>query len=281
MLVSLSSLLVVLLGVACLATLIAVIFNRDKSIVWSPITFLTLTILYYNVLPEFLTSRQFEGYDVSQYSLCFHIGAILSYASILFGYFILASKTNTSWNRWNNYFSPDNAHTIAVFLFILALAMYVPFRGLRLSIFISEDNLREFDYDNVGFSFYFVNAIAILCVACCLTAYSWKKHVISTAIILWMTMVTFIISGFRYRIVIMIISLLTVYHLYHGVKKIRVLPIILIASAMYLGFNVMERTRSYGNGINVGVLESSSTADLAANAREFRLPRADFAGAFA
>lgn len=58
---------------------------------------------------------------------------------------------------------------------MIALACYIPFRGFHFSIFVSDNNLQEFEYENVGLDYYFVNSIAILCFACCLLLLNWKK----------------------------------------------------------------------------------------------------------
>lgn len=263
-----SSILVTFLGFSCIFILFNAYLNKDKSIIWSPITFIVLTILYYWVMPEYFSSREFEGYNVSQYSLYFHIGAILSFFSILFGFYKIKPIKPTNWNNWNNYFTIKNVKKIGVIFFMIALACYIPFRGFHFSIFVSDNNLQEFEYENVGLDYYFVNSIAILCFACCLLLLHWKKNKLLFGIILWLTLVTFIVAGFRYRIVILVISMLSVYHLYNGIKKIKLIPLVLIALLCYTGFNIMDKARNYGNGIRLDLIKTMDKKELTEQAAE-------------
>lgn len=268
MLTYLSSILSAILAIGCIVVLLRLYLNKDKTLIWSPMTFLVLTILYYWVMPEYFNSREFEGYHVEQFSIPFHVGSVLSFISILIGYYKLNPNSKTSWTKCNNYFTEKNAKNIAIIMFVVSLLCYIPFRGLHFSIFTSSSKLQDFDYENVGFDYYFVNSIAILCTACILAFINWKKHKALFFFIMWMTLVTYITAGFRYRIIILVISLFTFYYLYKGIKKIKILPIVLIAFVCYFGFNVMDRARSYGNGINIDVLKSTDREELTAQAGE-------------
>lgn len=128
-----SSILVALLGFSCIFILFDAYLNKDKSIIWSPITFIVLTILYYWVMPEYFSSREFEGYNVSQYSLYFHIGAILSFVSILFGFYKIKPIRSTNWNNWNNYFTSKNVKKIGVIFFYDSFSLLYTFS--RISFF--------------------------------------------------------------------------------------------------------------------------------------------------
>lgn len=263
------AILTIILGIICVFVLIKAYVNKDKAVIWSPITFLTLTIIYYLVIPEFLNSREFEGYNVESRSLSFHIGAIISYVSILVGFFLIKSHKKDSWNRWNNLFTENNAHIIGVVLFIIAMACHIPYQGFHLTFLSNGSELAEYDYSSSGLSYYFVNMIAILCAACCLLFPKWKKHKVLFIVIFWLTLVAFIVAGFRYRIVILILSMFTVCYLYaEKVKKIKILPVLIIAIVCYVGFNIMDHARDYGNGIRLDVLAGMSRDEATAQAGE-------------
>lgn len=266
---TIGSILTSILGFVCIYVLYKAYRNKDKAVIWSPLTFLTLTIIYYLVIPEFMNSREFEGYNVDSRSLSFHIGALVSYASILAGFFLIKRKKADNWRRWNNLFTARNAFLFGVILFFVALVCHIPYRGFHLSFLSDGKNLSEFDYANPGLSYYFVNMIAILCAACCLLIPMWRKHKVVFGIVLWLTLVIFIVAGFRYRIVILVLSMFTVSYLYSdNIKKVKLLPILLIAGVCYVGFNIMDHARDYGNGIRLDVIEGQGWDDVTEQAGE-------------
>ena len=264
-----SSFLVAFLGFICLYVLVVAFIDKDKSLIWSPLTFLTLSILYYCVLPEYFNSREFEGYNVSGMALSFHIGALVSYICILIGFFFIHNKSSDNWKRWNRLFTKKSAFAIGLMLFLFAMACHVPYRGLHFSIFVTDNNLVEYDYSSVGLGFYFINMIAILCASCCLLLFSWRRHKLLLFLILWITLVTFIVSGFRYRIVILVISMFSVYYLKDKVPhKINLLVVALVSYVCYMGFNVMDHARNYSNGIRLDVIKTMNKEDLTSQAGE-------------
>lgn len=266
---SIGAVLTIILGIACIYVLLKAYKNKDKAVIWSPLTFLTLTFVYYLVIPEFFNSREFEGYNVDSRSLSFHLGAIISYASILTGFFLIKRQKKDNWIRWNNLFTEKNAFIMGIILFVIAMACHIPHRGFHLSIFSDGRGLMEFDYSNPGLSYYFVNMIAILCAACCLLIPMWKKHKVILFIILWLTLVVFIVAGFRYRIVILVLSMFTVYHLYgENIKKIKIIPVVIIFLVCYVGFNIMDHARDYGNGIRLDVIAGMDRDEVTAQAGE-------------
>lgn len=266
---TIGAILTYILGIVCVFVLFRAYRNEDKTLIWSPLTFLTLTIVYYLVLPEFMNSREFEGYNVDSRSLSFHIGKLVSYVSILVGFFLIRRKKVDNWTKWNNLFSEDNALTFAVFLFAIAMVCHIPYRGFHLSFLSDGKELSEFDYSSPGLSYYFVNMIAVLCAACCLLIPKWEKHKIILGIIFWLTLVAFIVAGFRYRIVILVISMFTVYYLYaENVKKIKILPVVVISFVCYVGFNIMDHARDYGNGIRLDVIAGMNRDEVTAQAGE-------------
>ena len=265
-----STFLVYFLGASCLFFLIATFLKKDKAFIWSPLTFFTITVFYYCVLPEFTTSRIFEGMNTSSFGLSFHLAALLSYLSILFGFFFLWPNSPTNWKRWNNTFTEGNASTIAIILFVFALLCYIPFRGFNFSIFTSSDELNEIDWDSQGFASYFVGTISLFVTSCCLFLVGIRKgkNKILFIVAIWLTLLVYIISGFRYRIIILLIALFSTYYLYFSTKSIKVVPILLIALVCYFGFNYMDRTRSYGSGIQLDVAKRMSNQELTHQAGE-------------
>jgi len=201
-------------------------------------------------------------------SIQFHIGALLSYLSILGGYYLINPYSANNWKKWNSTFSVEKLNKIAIFLFIFALACYIPFRGFSLSALTTSSQINEFDWDNQKLNYYFVGMISLFVVSCCLLLINFKKNKLLFLIFLWITLVTYIISGFRYRIVILIISMFSTYYLYFPTKRIKILPVLIIAAVCYIGFNVMDHARYYGSGLRADVIQSMTKNDLKRKAGE-------------
>jgi hypothetical protein len=242
------------------------VFRKDKVTIWSPITFFSLIFLYYIVVPYFWGNINIYGIEVDDYTYYIFIGALLSYVSISIGFLI--SWRRSPFQQMSSIITRQNAKTIAMGLFFIALVCYVPFRGFSLSFFIPNDrNITLLEND--GFVMYFIELISLLCTSCCLLLARQKKGIsILFLFVIWITMTMYIIGGFRYRIVILIISGATVWHLYPKAKKIKYKILIPMAVFVYLFFSMMDHARHYFNGLDVAVIESLKMEDITQGASE-------------
>lgn len=260
--------LTLLLATLCVGHIVRAYRSKDRALLWSPITFFALSILYYCVLPMFNTGRIFEGVDTSSRSLMFHIGALLSFISILVGYYVIQPNNRSNWRNWNSCLNTENATKVAITLFVFALFCYVPVRGFKLSIMASANEMVEYDWDNQGFNYYLVGMISLFVTSCSLLCIRFKHNKIVFSVILWISLVIYVISGFRYRIVILIISMISLYYLYNTGKRVKIIPLALIAITCYVAFNIMDHSRVYGNGISEEAIHSLTKDELTAQAGE-------------
>ncbi len=259
----------IILGAICIWFIVTSFLSKDKTKIWSPITFLSLSYLYYCVIPLFETDKYLLGVSSIPYLGLFHFAALLSFISILFGFYKVKICPKLSKYKWESCFNESNYKFISVFLFILAIVCYVSCRGFRFNIIVYDDEILEFDWDNQGLNYYLVASIALFVTSCCLLLTHIKTNKILFGIICWFTLVIYIITGFRYRIVILVISLFTTYHLFNKKShKIRILPVIIIGLFFYIVFNVMDVSRSYSNGIRYDAVASLSSEDLLKKASE-------------
>lgn len=236
--------------------------SRDKALLWSPITIISLVFLYYCVWPA-LTPRLYIGYDVEQYALIFNIGALMSYMSILIGFSL---KLKNDWSSWNSLFIQNNVVKLGLLLFIIGICSYIPFRGLHLNM-SSEGEFVEFGRE--GFTSYFVNLISLFCASCTLLIVKrGVKFRLIFFVILWVSVVTYVVVGFRFRIVILLLSMMTMYYLYPFPKRINVIIISLLSIIIFLGFGVMDHARSYNNGINMNVTKELTLDDVSEGSTE-------------
>lgn len=238
--------------------------SKNLSETWSPITFIILTYIYYIIIPFFDDEGNMFFKDNGNDGYLMYIGAVLYFVSILFGF----NRTRgTVFAKWNNVFSVYNCKRIGLFLFVFALICYVPFRGLHTSIARLDASYQIAARE--GFVSYFLATIALFTSSACLLLVDFKnKKNVWIFLVIWLSLVTYIVAGFRYRIVLFTIGLATVFHLYPMQRRLAYIPLAILGISMYLGFAVMEKSRTYGRGLDMEKVNSMSLSDMSEGARE-------------
>lgn len=258
----------VLLCIMIVTSLVKPLFSKDKSAIWSPITIISLTFLYYVVKPS-LGNFPLYGAKVAPHQYLFYFMAVLFYGCILIAFHITRSG---SFPKWNSYFDANNVEKAASILFLIAMACYIPFRGFRTTIFAEDATVMT---ARTGLVSYFIDLISLLVSACCLAyigirnkkGLGIKKNII-LLIIFYFTIVLFIVGGFRYRIVILLMALATTYHLYPVPRKINFMLLVPVGVVVYLFFAIMDTARSYGRGIDMEVAKSITLSQASKGAGE-------------
>lgn len=233
-------------------------FSKDKSLFWTPINFIIIVYLYYVVMPFFkgnITGFWWLG------RMNYHLGeekflacVTLSLISTIVGFHHVYAR---NWLKGLN--KSVNTSLIVkygVFLFAIGLICYVPFRGFTLSV-QNSGNIQVFE-DTNAFAMYFVNALSLTIAGCAFALIGVidnKKYLWLFITLLWITAVTFIFSGFRFRLVILAVSLATVLHLYRSPKRINLAVWIPILVGFYILMGIMDKTRSYSNGLDLSRLD--------------------------
>ena len=255
----------ILIALICIQILLGLL-SKDKSRIWSPITFVSFTLIYYVVIPSFSSMR---GYDIRhiEYQWVFYLSALLFYLFVLLGFFLCKSG---SFSKWNTYITKDNALLYGIFLFFIALVCYVPFRGFRTTVWDVDASLVS---ERTGFVSYFIDLISILCSSCGLILMSTMRQSrsikwIILGVVVYLTFVVYVVGGFRVRIVYLAIMLLTIAHLYLEPKRIRILLIAGVALPLYFLFAAMDNSRSYGFGLNRESLEEMTAEEVEEGAKE-------------
>lgn len=242
--------------------------SRDKAEIWSPITMIVLTLGYYVVKPSFGNLDLFSANNAPNQQF-FYISSLLFFISILVAF---KRTSGGTFNKWNQYFNTVNAPTISVFLFLFALLCYVPFRGFRYSIDVNDATIMS---ERVGLVSYFIDLISLFVAASCIAFVGLKrktglglKNKAIFLIILYISLVIFIVAGFRFRIVILLLAMATVYHLYPQPRSINYKVFVPLAIVMYLGFAIMDTARTYGAGIDLETAQSVSLSQAYEGAHE-------------
>lgn len=227
---------------------------RDPSLIWSPMTFFSLVYIYYCIIPFFHGDQGIYDVSIQGATTIMNMGALISYLFIWLGFSLNIRKKK---RKWNALFSVDNARRNGIILFIIGLVCYIPFRGFHITFFnVDEDII----YDRDGFTSYFVDLISLFCAACSLLLVGKKKKIdLVFWISIWLALVFFIIAGFRFRIVILLIALFTTYHLHPFPRKLNYPILLIIAVIAYLGFGIMDSARSYGHGLDIENVKLNTT----------------------
>ena len=244
--------------------------SSDKSAIWSPLTMINITLIYYIILPS-LGDKWMYGAGYTNGQHLFYVAAVLFYLCVLLGFSI---KQKERFKKWNYYLSENNSLKIGLILFIIALVCYVPFRGFRSTIW-AEDAYRGSTRE--GLISYFIDLISLFCTSCGILYMYYKAGRRTTFkarkswafyVVLYFTLVFFIVGGFRYRIVWLILSLGTIYHLFPRPRKINYLLMGIVAVVAFLGFAIMDTARTYGVGIDRDVATSMSLVEASEGAGE-------------
>lgn len=249
-------------------SLIKPFLSKDKSQIWSPITMIALIFIYYIIKPSLDDLSMYRA-NIASNQYMFYLSTVVFFGSILFAF----NRTkNGNFSRWNCYFTAFNAQKVAIALFIIAMICYVPFRGFRTTISAEDATVVS---ARTGLVSYFIDLISLFVGACCLAfvglknkvGVGFKKRAIVLTII-YFTLVMFIVGGFRYRLVILVLAMATTYHLYPTPRKINFMVVVPVAIILYLGFAVMDTARNYGAGIDFEAARSVSLADASKGAGE-------------
>jgi len=240
-------------------------FNKDKSLIWSPISTVSLTYIYYCLWPFFGTKRARFMIDESMFDgYLFHIAALLSYVFILIG-FSFSSKAQ--FKKWNKYFTESNITKIGLVITLVGIIGYSSIRGFHFSF--AKTSVSN-ELATGGFVYYLMMMIDMLAFAGGLLLIGLKndsKQVL-VWVAFWFILVQFLVAGARWRIVVSAISMLTAYYLYPKPKKVNVVIIATLGIVMYLGFSVMDRARSRGKGIDMEVAKDLNYNDIKGGAIE-------------
>lgn len=237
----------------CLIALIA--FNlisswlsSDRTKIWNPMTFISLVYIYYTLMP-FFSGFDYYGFANPSYNQFSMIGALVSYVAC----YITFSSYNKYlyFNNFNNVFTKSNGVKIALVLFVIGFIGHAAYRGFSFSIFA--DTGAEAWKKEGDFEFYFSSLVSLSCATCSILISLEKRKKILIPVLL-ISLIIYIVAGFRYRIVMLFITMAISWHLYPEVKRINYKLLMPIAIAAYLFFGLMDASRQYSAGLNKDVV---------------------------
>ena len=242
-----------LLIIAIVWYFLRALLSKDKAQIWSPLSVISLTYIYYCSVPFWLgTIAKYSINEVECNGYLFHIAALLSYLFILLGYI---RRTNADFYNWNSYYTYYNVKKYGLVLFIIAMIGYSSFRGFHFTLSSSES---KEELISGGLVYYCIFMIDMCAIAASLLLISlkvnWKQPLLYVIICLIFIQVIF--AGARWLIITVVITMMSTYYLYPEAKRINFAFVGILMVVMFLGFSVMDQTRVRGRGLD---LEKAST----------------------
>lgn len=249
------SILIILFGF----DIISKIRSKDKSLIWQPTTFLIVYLSYYVLLPymkggkNVISGGGLNASELSQTLLL--LGTLLFYLVFRFAY--NKSVPRIEFRKFNVLISYKNAIYYSVILFALAFIGYGVFNGFSLSIFSSMDKSDiVFDEEgSYGHTEMYVTYLISLFTFSCAVVYAVKQKLsVLFVVMVVISMIIYIIGGFRYRILMLFVTVFTVMYLFPKPRKIKYHIIIPLFVLMYALMGIMESARMYGRGLDISAV---------------------------
>lgn len=241
---------IVLVVVFCL-DIIPYIISRNKTLIWQPTTFLVVYLSYYVLLP-FVKG----GTDASeQGEFMLLVGTLVFY--LVFRFFYKKTQPKYEFMKFNNLLTEDNAIKYAVILFSIAFLGYGIFNGFSLAIFSEASrNDIEFNEDgSYGHTEMYITYLISVFTFCCAVVYAVKQKIsIWFVAMMTISLILYIVGGFRYRILMLFVSVFTVMYLFPEPRTIKYHIVIPLFLVMYVLMGVMEAARMYGRGLDISVV---------------------------
>ncbi|MEP2770517.1 MAG: O-antigen polysaccharide polymerase Wzy [Fulvivirga sp.] len=261
------TLYVILLLLLIGGILINNIFSSKYYKLWSPLTVVGLTYLYYTVAGPLLSIYMDETYirftEHRPYFIHSWKAAFLSLLFLVIGYWISSHNYKVKELSFSNY----NISKYAAKLYIIGFAgvlLAFGFSSLASINFLSGDTLEQTAIGG-GFSNYFLFMMNLFIPSAALLLVNSIKNkrynwILFLAILYPSAL--YITLGFRYRVVLLILSLLATYYLYQKRRpNFIALSILGILVVTFMG--IIGSTRTYYSGLKkLENLEGKSFFDM-------------------
>jgi len=240
--------------------------KRNSFKLWSPLLIVFLTLLYYTIIGPYLSLMEGETYyRLVDHRPFFQEGWRATLVFLVF--LIIGFQFNFSSSKIiRTEPSGRSLRKTGLFLLYLGLGIYTLAVGSGV---LSQINFVDGEFSGGGgyqgsFRNYLVYSVNFLIVSNLFLFAAWRKKqfgFIALLLILFLTFSIYTSLAFRYRHVVLFLSLAALYFL----KKDKKPNLLLIAGAaipFLIFMGTMGLYREYNRGIEIGSIESSSTMDL-------------------
>lgn len=256
---------------------IPVAYGRGKWVqrIWSPLMLVSLSLVYYGIISPLYavyTDDTFQrGQEHRQYLLTGWLAILLSYVCLTVGFFIFTKKglVTTRLSKTSTDIPPNVIFVWVRNIWILVLFILFVQYGFSFVNKFKPTNVTNEDYTltYVGsLSGYLLQSSSILLFANVLSLlYLLKtgRWILPVALMI-LTAFFFINEGFRYRLVLLLVSLVSFYYL-RAKTLPRVSVVLIVGIPFFLLMGTLEIARSYGHGIDTAKLSGVSRSRLYSN----------------
>lgn len=260
-----SGLFFIILSLLIIGNVVPKMLCNDKKHIWSPVVFVSVYLSYYTLLPYV---KGVETVTEQEASLLL-LATILFYLSFTVAFYCLIPKI--SFRKYNEFFNRNNSFKIAILLFGIAFLGYGIYNGFSLTI-VSTAATKNMEFSKDAAyghtEMYVVHLISLFAFSCSLLYAAKQKFSVLFFILFGLSLIIYVIGGFRYRILVLLVSVFTVRYLYPCPKKINYYVILPIIAVTYLSMGVMESTRMYGRGLNEKALDKITRSGKIKDASE-------------
>ena len=247
-------------------------FKRDPLSIYQPPVFVVLFLSYYCVfgpLRRIADNDWFHVLTDFRYAVAYGwAGALVFYLSMRLGYFLF-----NFWHparRFLPYFDANLARNLGIKLCWVGFLFFFLANGLRVLAYINPLAVRRSGFFHSGgidigpLANYANAALNLLIPGILLQFTAWvrtRRKLISVVLWSFVALTTFISLGFRWRIVTLLLPMAMLWYLARG----RSPDIKLLGPAgliMLILSGIIEKTRSYGGGLNLDGLDGFNLGDL-------------------
>lgn len=244
--------------------------KKDPVHFWSPLTMVSLVFFYYTVVgPYFAVINNDTYFRLLEHRPFFLIGweiSLIALISIIVGFQVITVPKYGE--RTTILYLPFNYARVGQILWIVTILGIIGLVGT--GGLVSQLDVFNPSYGSslIGqggaFRNYLMHSINLLVGAACLylvATMNDKSKLIWFFFILLFAVAVFTRQGFRWRHIVLGMSLLAIFHLIK-VKKINVIVLTVLAIVGVMAMGFIQSTRSYGRGLKVDTEQSVSGEDL-------------------
>ena len=256
---------ILILSALTLGILIKSFFSKDNFQIWNPLTFVSIFFIYYTLLgPIFsvINENTFaRNVDHREYLIVGWRCAVVSFISIIAGFSVL-KKINVKKLYFS--FSQNSLKKIGLLSFGICLVFLFAFagKGFFSKINFLDEQVTGDGYSGAFWSYLMQSLNFFITSSVILLLYALKsKKTILFIVVFAFSAALFINEAFRFRLVILLLSCISVFYIYKD-KKPNLILLSAVAVLFVFSMGVIEYSRSYGKGLNVEKLNDFDNEKL-------------------
>lgn len=259
------------ISVISLVVVLRNLFSKNIYAIWGVNNMLMVSVLYYGIVGPLISLYNNDTYlrllDHRPYFETAWQGLLVFLICYLIGYNLIKSPKNELLPSLTEIENDSIVKVKKSFYYLFIIGFFCVFllqgKGIFSSLSFWEKNTDKEALYSGGFIGYVINGMNLLIVGVPMIIYLWRLKRISkiqALSFLFIAFAVFTAAGFRYRLVVAGFAGLGMYYISLQ-KRIKVLPVALLAIAFIAYMGVLEVSRSYGRGLNLSKAQSNTFSD--------------------